>query len=80
MLTYDVFDPDGHFTRQVGVACEGDSYWDALFWISDDSVVLVKGAMSALIAQFGGGAALDADDDGEPTPQEVIYYRVVAKG
>jgi sugar lactone lactonase YvrE len=75
MMTYDVFDPDGHFSKQVAVACEGDSYYDCLFWVSEDQVVLVTGAMAALAAQFGGGATLDSDDE-EATPQAVICYNV----
>jgi hypothetical protein len=59
-MTYDVFNPDGHFTRQVAVECEGDSFYDCLFWISDDQVVLLTGAMAALAAQFGSGSAVDS--------------------
>jgi hypothetical protein len=75
MLTYDVFDPDGHFSKQVAIVCDGNSYYDCLFWVSKDQVVLVTGAMAALAAQFGGGAALDSDDE-EATPQEIICYNV----
>jgi sugar lactone lactonase YvrE len=75
LMTYDVFDPDGHFTRQVAVECEGDSFYDCLFWISDDQVVLLTGAMAALAAQFGSGSAVDSDEE-EASPQEVICYNV----
>ncbi len=75
MMTYDVFDPDGHFTRQVAVECEGDSFYDCLYWVSDDQVVLLTEAMAALAAQFGGGSPIDSDD-GEATPQEVICFNV----
>jgi hypothetical protein len=74
-MTYDVFDPDGHFTRQVAVRCEGDSFYDCLFWISDESVVLLTGAMASLAAQFGSGSAMDSGEE-EATPQEVVYYRI----
>jgi len=79
MLTYDVFDAEGNYTKKVAVVCEGSSYYDCLFWVSKDQVVLVTGAMAALAAQFGGGAALDSDDE-EATPQEVICYRVKKRG
>jgi hypothetical protein len=79
MLTYDVFDPEGNYTKKVAVVCEGNSYYDCLFWVSKDHVVLVTGAMAALAAQFGGGAALDSDEE-EATPQEVICYRVKKRG
>ena len=75
MLSYDVFDREGNYTRQVAVVCEGNSYHDCLFWVSKDQLVLVTGAMAALAAQFGGGAALDSDDE-EATPQEIICYNV----
>jgi len=75
MMTYDVFDADGHFTRQVAVMCDGNSNNDGLFWVSNDQVVLVTDAMGALAAQFGDGAALDSGDE-EAQPQEVICYNV----
>ena len=59
--------------------CEGNSYHDCLFWVSNDHVVLVTGAMAALAAQFGGGAALDSDEE-EATPQEIICYKVKKSG
>jgi hypothetical protein len=75
MMTYDVFDPEGNYTKQVAVVCEGDNYHDCLFRVSNDQIVLVTGAMAALAAQFGGGAALD-DDEEEATPQEIICYNI----
>jgi hypothetical protein len=79
MLTYDVFDPEGNFVRQVAVECEGDSYYDVMFWISNDEVVQVTNAMAALAAQFGSGATVDAEDE-EAEPQAVICYRVKKAG
>ncbi len=75
LATYDVFDPRGHFVKQVAVACEGTGAADNLFFISDDRAVLVTDALAALGAQFGSGAAADSDAD-EATPQEIIGYRV----
>jgi hypothetical protein len=75
LLSYDVFDPAGHFVEQVAIACEGDPRNDALFWISEDSVVLVTGYMGALAAQFGRAAAVDVDEE-VPQPQEVVFFRV----
>ncbi|MCP4549798.1 MAG: hypothetical protein GY835_25365 [bacterium] len=76
LLSYDIFDRGGKFIRQTAIVCEGDSFYDCLFWINDDLVVLVKGGLAAMVAQFGGGTALDSDEE-EPTPQEVICYRVI---
>jgi hypothetical protein len=75
LMTYDVFDRDGHFTKQVSMPCQGDSYNDCLFWISNDQVVLVTDAMAALAAQFGSGTALDSDDE-DASSQEVICYSI----
>jgi len=74
-MVYDVFDPDGHFTRQVAIECEADMQFDGLFWVSDDRVVLVTDAMSALAAQFGEGASLASEDE-DGSPQEIICFNV----
>ncbi len=75
MLTYDVFDPAGNFTKQVAVACEGDGVDDALFFLANDQVVLVKGYIDALAAQFGRGTSFGGEDEELSVP-EVICYRI----
>ncbi len=75
MLTYDVFDPAGHFVKQVAVACEGDGFGDVLFFLGDDRIVQVKGYMDALAAQFGRGTAFTAEGEEHMVP-EVVYYRI----
>lgn len=74
-MVYDVFDPAGHFARQVAIDCGANMQFDGLFWVSDDRVVLVTGAMSALAAQFGQGASLESEDE-EGSPQEIVCYSV----
>ncbi len=76
MLTYDVFDDRGHFIRQVAVPCEGDGVDDALFFIGRDTVVLVKGYLDSLAAQFGRGTAFSADGEEHHVP-EIVYYRIL---
>ena len=76
LLSYDIFDETGKFIRQAAIVCEGDSFYDCLFWINDEQVVLVKGGLAAMIAQFGTGTAVDGDEE-EPEPQEVICYSVI---
>jgi len=66
MATYDVFDRDGRFARQVAVACPGDPDRDQLFFLDDGRVILAIGASS------GGGQR----DEGEAVPQRVVCYRV----
>ena len=75
LLTYDVFDPDGNFIKQVAVVCDGDSFYDVLFWVSDDQAVVLTNGIAALAAQFGSGSTVDSDEE-EATPQEVICYNV----
>lgn len=59
MLTYDVFDADGVFVRQVRVACAGDPDEDRLFLLEDGTLALVTGAVQARRNAFGGSRAED---------------------
>ncbi len=78
MATYDVFDPAGTFVKQVSIACEGRGYDDCLFFIGHDRIVLLKGYIDALAAQFGRGV-VPAGEDEDPQPPEVICYEVVSQ-
>jgi hypothetical protein len=71
---YDVFNPTGHFEKQVKVVCEGDPQEDMLFFAGDDLVFMVTGFWDAALSRFGG-AGTD-DDDEEAEPMSVICYRV----
>ena len=73
MLTYDVFDPEGHFQEQVGVACPGDGQEDALFFAGPKRMILITGFMDSVRAMFGG---LASEGDEEPEPMQVVCYRV----
>lgn len=75
MLTVDVFDPQGHFVKQVAARCPGDGEKDLLIWAQDGSVVQVTGYVDAVRSLQGGGGA-DEDPDGEAAPMEVVYLRV----
>jgi hypothetical protein len=75
MQTYDVFDADGHFMKQVAVRCDGDGADDYLFFTGHDRMVLVTGFIDAIRAMFGGGTT--GEDDGEElAPMEVVCYAV----
>ncbi|MCK4414504.1 MAG: hypothetical protein KAY32_13270 [Candidatus Eisenbacteria sp.] len=76
MQTYDVFDAQGDFSRQVAVACEGDGLEDGLFFIGDDRMLLVKGLVDAAMAMQG--ATVESEEDEEPAPMEVVYYRIAS--
>jgi hypothetical protein len=60
LATYDVFAPDGKFLRQVSVACEGNGQRDALIFLSDDSLLLIKGQVEAARAFRGGPPSSEA--------------------
>jgi len=72
-VTYDVFDPNGHFLKQVSVECNGNPMSDGLFIINEDRAVMVRGYLDALAAQFGRGVTFTEDGE-EPALMEVIYY------
>jgi hypothetical protein len=68
LQTYDVFDRNGHFVRQVAIACEGDPLHDALIFVDDAHAVLVRG--------LGAGPDGSPGAEGEQPSMEVVYYRV----
>jgi hypothetical protein len=76
MATFDVFDAEGHFARQVAIACEGDGVKDGLFFLGKDRMVVVKGYIEAVAAQFGRARVVGEGED-EPAPMQAICYQVV---
>ncbi len=78
LVTYDVFNPDGHFIKQVAVRCIGNGKEDNLFWSPDGSAVLVTGFTDALMSlQSGGASGGSGGEDEEAAPMEVVYLRQV---
>jgi len=75
MLTYDVFDGEGRFRRQVAMVCEGDPVNDELFRLNDDMVLLIKGSIPALYAEMAGGQS-ELDEAAEQADMEVVCYRI----
>jgi hypothetical protein len=75
MMTYDVFDPAGHFVKQVRVECDGDGKNDGLIRIGQDRMILIRGLIPAVMAMQAGGASLGSGEE-EAEPMEVICYRV----
>jgi hypothetical protein len=73
--TYDVFDADGRFQRQVALQCDANPEDDQLFRVRDDMVVLIKGSIPALYASMAGGAQ-DLEEGMESESMEVICYRI----
>jgi hypothetical protein len=74
MQTYDLFNREGEFEKQVAIACEGNGKRDSLFFTGPRSAILIKGYLDALSAALGApGASLLPGE--EPIPMEVVYYR-----
>ena len=75
VATFDVFDPEGQFSRQVQVVCpEGDPARDGIFLLGTDRVLLIKGYVDATATMFGGAGSEDAEGDADP--MELICYRI----
>lgn len=74
MMTFDVFDPEGHFQRQVAVRGDHDGVWDGFFFAGDDRAVVVTRQIEAIGAQYGDGAAVLSEEEG--SAMEVICYRL----
>ena len=60
--TWDVFAPDGHFVRQVAVACTGNPRTDRLVFLDDQRAVLLEGFEEAALAMAGGVSEEEEDD------------------
>ena len=73
LATFDVFDEQGVFSRQVRVACPGQGHKDGLFLLGQDHVLVVKGHADAIASLFGGAPAGEGD---EAEPMEIVCYRV----
>lgn len=74
MMTFDVFDPEGHFQRQVAIRGAHDGVWDGFFFAGGDRAVVVTRQVEAIGAQYGDGAAVLSEEGG--SAMEVICYRM----
>jgi len=75
MQSYDVFNTDGKFVKQVAISCPGDGLKDGLIRGNANNWILVRGFTDALLSLQTQGAM--ADEDEEPEPMEIISYQVV---
>ena len=80
---FDVYDAEGRFVREVTLMGQGNPREDAYFFDAD-RVYVVTGFLNAAIAAQGGGTVESEEEEEEPTPMEIICYRidspVIAKG
>ena len=74
-FTWDIFDLDGHFIKQISAACPGDGEEDMLVWTPGGDAVQVTGFLAAARA-LGGGVG-SGEEDEEAVPMEIIYYRAI---
>lgn len=75
LATYDVFDEDGHYVKQVQLACEGNAREDGVFYLGGDRLILSRGMRGSWLGMFGGTSGNDEEDEGPP-PSEVICYGI----
>ena len=76
MMVYDIFDPEGHFLRQAGIACKGDAQEDRLFLLGSDRVILVRNWRSASLSRLGNLGQENAEGGEEVSPLEVICCEI----
>ena len=69
IATWDMYDGEGKFTRQVSIRGEGSFDADGLHFVGDRMYV-VRGLRSAQDAMHGGGG----DEEEDPGPMAVICY------
>ena len=72
--TFDVFDKQGRFIKQVTFNGEGDAREDGFFFV-DDRLYVVTQLVDAAVAMQGGGTE-DMEEDEDAIPMEVICYRI----
>ena len=77
--TWDVYEPDGSFSEQAAIRCEGRGLKDALFFPGGGLLVLVKEHTDAMDAfrGWGGEESAPEETDAEVQPLEVICYRIL---
>ena len=76
MQSYDLFDVNGSYLRQVLIACDGDPDYDGLQLLPDGRVLLMKGLVLASMAQSDLGN-IPLGEDEESSNMEFVCYRVV---
>lgn len=75
LAIFDVFDRQGTFVKQVELRGPGDPLKDGIFFVGEDRVVIVKGYMESLAAQFGSGSTASEGED-EGSILAVISYKL----
>lgn len=80
LATYDIFAPDGRFIRQVAMACEGHGQRDALIFLSDNRLLLIKDQVEATRAFRGGPPSGEAAaEEDASVALEIVCYGMAAQ-
>lgn len=77
-LTYDTFDAEGQWLREVSFAGDGDPAYDGLSFLDDGNILLVRGQVLARWAALSPGARADFGED-KAGEMEVVYCRPVER-
>lgn len=72
--TFDVFDSEGRFVREITLKGEGNPMTDGYFFLQN-RLYVVTDLLQAAISMQSGGQTLDMGDD-EPEPMSVICYEL----
>jgi hypothetical protein len=72
--TFDVFDPEGRFARQVTLKADGSPLTDGYYFVKD-RFYIVTDLLQAAISLQSGGQSFQIGDD-EPEPMGVICYKL----
>jgi hypothetical protein len=78
IATFDVFDRDGKFRRQVSIAGDGDFEEDGVHFVGD-RVYVVKGFRSAERAQRGGEGEATEEEIENAEPISLVCYELGQK-
>jgi hypothetical protein len=76
--TFEVFDPQGRYLRNVSVTADYDQKRDTMFFLKD-RLYIVKEGLSSIRNAFTGlgmGGRIDEDEPDELQPPEVLCYQV----
>jgi 6-bladed beta-propeller len=73
-LSLDLYDPQGHWLREVQLKCEGNPVSDGIRFLRDGRILLIRGFVVARLACLGSGTATLGEDDTESI--EIICYKL----
>jgi len=75
VASYDVFDNNGIYTKQIAFQCDADGRRDALFFVGSERVIIVSGfteAMEGMLFQRG----VTGTEEEDATPMSITCYRI----